>query len=308
GGGLWLTLGPRTQPETFAQAFFRGGSGLSPYALGSPVGDPGQRDLFTSIRAASDAHPATLLLSDFQRLDLDRARVFRRHAFDVSTGRDVSILLQAQGGDPVAIERKLGRGRVIVQAIPLGISWSTLPLCQAYVALLHEWLWYLGEPSLPRRNLSVGDAFSQTIPGLIDRATLQTPNGARTSLTPERLPGGNSRLRAALLRHPGDYAITCTPSTGTSTTFPFQVRRDARESDFTGLGDQDLAKIQEQAGFQIGNGLRNVANTASAPPPRHPLEGWFLKILPWVVLGEILLAGWMSQRRNRQWTAVSMGT
>ncbi|MBL9137142.1 MAG: BatA domain-containing protein, partial [Verrucomicrobiales bacterium] len=47
GGGLWLTLGPRTQPETFAQAFFRGGSGLSPYALGSPVGDPGQRDLFT---------------------------------------------------------------------------------------------------------------------------------------------------------------------------------------------------------------------------------------------------------------------
>jgi hypothetical protein len=249
-----------------------------------------------------------VLLSDFQRLDLDRARVFRRHTFDLTTGRDVSSLLQAQGGDPVAVERKLGRGRVIVQTIPLGIAWSTLPLCQAYVAMLHEWLWYLSEPSLPRRNLTVGDAFSQTIPGPLVRASLLSPDGSKSAVTPERLPGGATRLRVGHLRHPGAYAITGTPGDGPPMSLPFQVRRDARESDLAGLSDQDLARLESRSGFAVGSGLRNLGTAVTAPPPRHPLEGWFLSVLPWVILGEILLAGWTSRRRNRQWAAVSMGS
>jgi hypothetical protein len=89
---------------------------------------------------------------------LDRARIYRRVQFEAFSGKDVSILLQAQGGEPVVVERKLGRGRVLVQGVPLGVAWSTLPLCQAYVAMLHEWLWYLSEPGLPKRNLIVGES------------------------------------------------------------------------------------------------------------------------------------------------------
>src|SRR5204863_5458027 len=109
-------------------------------------------------RTSSETHPATALLSDFERLDLDRARLYRRHRFNPLSGKDVSVLMEVQHDDPVVVERKMERGRVLVQSIPLGISWSTLPLCQAYVAMLHEWLWYLAEPALPKHNLAVGEA------------------------------------------------------------------------------------------------------------------------------------------------------
>lgn len=307
GGGLWIALGPRTEPERFAELFHRGGAGLAPYALAVPVGDPSNRDQFTSIRAASDTHPATVLLADFQRLDLDRARVFRRHTFDTGTGRDVATLIQAQGGDPVVVERKLGRGRVLVQAIPLGISWSTLPLCQAYVAMLHEWLWYLSEPSLTRRNLAAGDAFIQTLSERPERATLELPNGTRSTLTLEPVPGG-SRLRVAAPRQPGLYHVTYPSGAGATATVPFQLRRDPRESNLAPLAEPDLARMQSDGGFQVGAGLQSLGTAANIAPPRHPLEGWFLGLLPCVILAEMALAGWTSQRRGRPSAAVSMGT
>src|SRR6185503_11884659 len=106
GGGVWLALGSRTDPAYFNDHLYRGGLGLAPMKLTEPVGDPNDREKFFNVRAASESHPATALLSDFQRLDLDRTRIYRRHQFDPLSGKDVSVLLQVQHGDPVVVERK----------------------------------------------------------------------------------------------------------------------------------------------------------------------------------------------------------
>ncbi|HKQ36470.1 MAG TPA: CARDB domain-containing protein, partial [Verrucomicrobiae bacterium] len=287
GGGVWVALGSRADVGQFNEQCYRGGLGLAPMKLMEAIGDPNDREKFFTVRAASEAHPATALLSDFQRLDLDRARIFRRFQFDPLSGKDVSVLLQVQHGDPVVVERKFGRGRVLVQSIPLGVSWSTLPLCQAYVAMLHEWLWYASEPGLPKRNLSPGEAIEEH---RIGQAQLTLPDHRTVDLKEQRY--ANTRL-------PGEYVLK-----GDSKVFSYHVQRTADESDLKPLSEPELKQL---ATNHIGvNGSIDAPLTAKSEPPRHPLERAFLVTLPFVLLGEMLLAAWSTQRRNLRIDPITM--
>jgi hypothetical protein len=302
GGGVWLALGSQTEERFYNDHFYRGGLGLAPLKLSAVVGDPNDREKFFSVRAASDAHPATALLADFQRLDLDRARVYRRHQFDPFSGKDVSILLQAQGGEPVVVERKLGRGRVLVQAIPLGVSWSTLPLCQAYVALLHEWLWYLSEPNLPKRNLAVGEALVEQAPKE-KTAELTLPDARSVELNASGSAPA-AQFRYVSTRLPGEYTLSA-KGTGPATATKFYVQRNPQESDLKTFSEAERAQLTALKEFQLNAGVNDVAS-GKVQVPKHPLEGWLLAALAFVLLGEIMLAGWTTHRRNLRVKPVTM--
>ena len=303
GGGVWLALGPQTDEKFFNDHFYRGGLGVAPLKLTAPVGDPNDREKFFTVRASSDSHPATVLLADFQRLDLDRARIYRRHQFDPSSGKDVSILLQAQGGEPVVVERKLGRGRVIVQAVPLGVSWSTLPLCQAYVAMLHEWFWYLSEPNLPKRNLAVGETLVEAAPNNNGVAELTLPDSRKLELPAS---GGttSAQFRYTTTRVPGEYVLQ---TKGTSSAAAkFYVQRNPQESDLKGFTEKDSEQLAAMKEFQLNAGLNAVGAAHQVQVPKHPLEGTLLTALACVLLGEIMLAGWTTHRRNLRVKPVTM--
>jgi hypothetical protein len=304
GGGVWVALGERTEDATFNGQFYRGGLGLSPAKLAGAVGDPNDRERFFTVRAASDAHPATVLLSDFQRLDLDRARIYRRHQFDLGSGKDISILLQAQGGEAVVIERKLGRGRVIVQGIPLGVSWSTLPLCQAYVAMIHEWLWYLSEPSLPKRNLAVGETLAEKAADGNRTAELIAPDG-QTHEVAASVVAGAAQFRYNATRLPGDYALR-DKNDEKGVKGRFYVQRTAGESDLTLFTDTDEQQIAAAGGVHLNAGLGAVTAKGNVQIPRHPLEGILLTVLAVVLVGEAAMAGWTTHRRTLRVEPVTM--
>jgi hypothetical protein len=307
GGGVWISLGEGIDPAYFNEHFHGGGRGLSPLKLTAPIGDAENREKFFTIRAASDSHPATKLLADLQRLDLDKVRVFRRHQFDVSSGRDVSVLLQVQHGDPVAVERKLDRGRVLVQSIPLGVSWSTLPLCQAYVAMLHEWLWYLAEPTLPRRNLAVGELLQESISTADAQAHLRLPDSRKVDL--QAVDEGNGgKLRFSSTRLPGEYLLQVPDANGQVKETKFLVQRNPEESTLTPLSESDREQMLATKVVQIGGGLGSVQSAGKVEAPRHPAEGWLLSALAFILMGEMILAGWLTQRRLRRLTPVAMQT
>jgi hypothetical protein len=305
GGGVWLALGNHTDSAFFNERFYRGGLGLAPLKLTEPVGDPNNHETFISMRAFSDAHPATTLLADFQRLDLDRVRVYRRHQFDPFSGKDVSTLLQGPGGEPIVVERKLGRGRVIVQGIPLGISWSTLPVCQVYVALLHEWLWYLSEPNLPKRNLAVGEALVEATTNKTSAAQLLLPSGG-TGDVPVSSTAGKSQLRYLATRWPGPYVLNVKDESGTNNVIKFHVQRDARESDLKLLTDADRQQLASAKEFRLSHGLDAAHSIGKIEIPKHPLEGWLLTVLAVILLGEIALAGWTTHQRQLRVKPVTM--
>jgi hypothetical protein len=304
GGGVWLALGSQTDQRFFNEQLYRGGLGLAPMKLLAPIGDPNDREKFFSVRAASDAHPATALLADFQRLDLDRARIYRRHQFDPFSGKDVSILLQAQGGEPVVIERKFGHGRVLVQGVPLGVSWSTLPLCQAYVAMLHEWFWYLSEPNLPKRNLAVGEALVESTANN-NTAELTLPDARKVELSAAGSAVG-AQFRYSATRLPGEYMLQAKGDGRTPTAAKFYVQRNPQESDLKALTEQDQQQLLAAKEFQWNANVNAIGAADKLQVPKHPLEGQLLTALACVLLGEIMLAGWMSQRRNLRVKPVTM--
>lgn len=305
GGGVWITLGDDTDEAAFNEQFHSGGLGLSPLKIKGAIGDANDREKFVAIRATSDTHPATALLADFQRLDLDRARVYRRQQFDPFSGKDVSVLLQSDQGDAVVVERKLGQGRVLVQAIPLGVSWSTLPLCQAYVALLHEWLWYLAEPSLPKRNLAVGESLIERASSAEASAELTLPD-ARTVRLAAGAAANGAHFRYSTTRWPGQYTLRDGEGR-TALSAKFNVARNPDESNLAPLSEADLEQLRAAKHFQLGGPLASHAATPQWQVPKHPLEGQLLAALAFALLGELMLAGWMTHRRNRRVQAVTMG-
>jgi hypothetical protein len=161
GGGLWVALGARTDVERFNQFFFADSDGLAPLPLDQIVDDSDSQKQKTTIDPFVATHPATTSLADTARLDIGKIAVSRRFRFASSpSGQNPSTLLSLTNGEPLAIEKLVGRGRVIVQAVPLRLDWSDLARSQAFVVIVQDWLNYLTQPRATRHNLTPGDPIS----------------------------------------------------------------------------------------------------------------------------------------------------
>jgi hypothetical protein len=293
GGGLWLALGEQTDVDSFNQLLFEAGAGLSPVALRQPLGDADNHEQFSLLVPPANEHPATALLADVQRLDIDRVRIYRRHEFGSAEG--VSVLLRAEGGAPLAVEKNLGRGRIIVQAVPLGLAWSNLPLCHSFVVMVHEWLWYLTEPSLVKRNLQPGEPLqvNRPVEASTGVASVETPAGWSAQVAGQE-EDGRLAFRYARTQFPGKYRL----SLDRSTQEEFLVSRDPEESNLTPLSETQIAAISEASG--LGFGPNPFYQPAGQKVPAQPraVATWLLLGLVLLMVTEAAAAFWFSRQRR----------
>ncbi|MBI1344875.1 hypothetical protein GC163_01150 [bacterium] len=289
GGGLWLATGPRTDIDRFNQQFFAEQQGLSPLPLDRIVDleeDDRQR---VTLNPQLSTHPAVVPLADQRKLDTGDVAVSRHFRFLTKTdGQDVSTLLSLTQGEPIVVERQWGRGRVIVQGIPLRWEWSDLVRSQAFVVLVQEWLSYLSEPQMTRYNLSPGEPLSFRVnDATATQATLQLPTKGEIELTADVLPHANL-FRTSRTLLPGDYALEFGLS---GDVVPFHVRRDERESNL-----QTLTAEQSQELTQLTTQPQTpdrIASTTTVADPVWPLL--------WVLLiGAMVLELWLSHHMSRQ--------
>ena len=301
GGGLWIALGDRTQAATFNDLFHADGEGLAPLPIGQVRGDPDDRDQFVGIVPPTMIHPATQLISDTERLDLDEAKIYCRHVMDSSAaGEGLSALLVAEGGEPLVVERWFGRGRVIVQAVPLDIRWSNLPLCHAFVPMVHEWLWYLIQPAATPRNVQIGDPLVLKLNNDAADETVQVkgPVGEPVELE-ATVDGDNRAYRFGETLVPGIYRFVVERADRSTTTWPYHVRCDPAESDLAPLRDQDRAELETSAGIHFVSDPLAYEATAEPQPLPKPIGMWLLAALVALILAELLAAAGMTWRRQR---------
>lgn len=297
GGGLWIALGPRTDAEAFNEFFFADGNGLAPLALDhiiseetTQAGSDGESKNTTIDPFVKD-HPATTALTDNERLDLGDVAVSRRFRFvPPPEEEDVSVLLRLTDGEPLAVEKYLGRGRVIVQSIPLRLQWSELARSQAFVVMVQDWLGYLAQPRGTRYNLAPGDPLTLRLPDAEPQnAMLTTPRGDEIELTPEAA-GDGVVFRSTRTMLPGDYSLEVGFS---GEEIPFHVNRGSRESHLAPLTTDDRELLAELAGLS-----RNTAGAGlSATNRREPLWPLLLMILIGLMVGELLLSGMLARER-----------
>lgn len=289
GGGLWAALGPRTDVREFNKLLYNNGDGLSPLAIDGVVDEPGDEGKRTTINPFQKTHPATAELADNERLDTGDVKVSRRFRFrKADSAGDATVLLDLTNGEPLAVERRVGRGRVIVQAVPLAMPWSELAVSQAFVVMVHDWLGYLAEPGGTRHNLQPGEAISLLTYDVEQaEATLATPAGDVT-VSGEPVEQGLEFYSTRTIL-PGDYSLEMGLS---GDAIPFHVARDAVESDLAALTSADRAFLAETAG--LGNG---AAPGVSVSIQRDPIWPALLLLLIGLIVGELLLSGAIARQR-----------
>ena len=291
GGGVWIALGPRTDIEMFNQHVFAHGDGLSPLAIDGIVAESNAQSS-PRLDAAQKDHPATRSLSDGRKLDTSDVRVRRRFRFvPPPRNEDVAALLSLTNGETLAVEKSMGRGRIIVLGIPLTLrDWSELAKSQAFVVMVQDWVSYLTQPQATQHNLMPGDPIAVQLPDTEHQeAFLKTPHGDQVVLTADSVSEGVVfRSNRTIL--PGDYVLQLGLS---GDTIPFHVQRNSRESNLAALTDDDHKLLAQTAGLSTGMmdaGLRGSSHS-------DPVWPFLLMLLIAFMSTELILAGMISRER-----------
>lgn len=306
GGGVWLALGESTDAVSFNRAFCRDGEGLSPVMIGEMAGNADSREEFVTIHPPAAEHPATMLLGDTQRLDIDEARIHRRFRLAPTAAvEQLSVLLESGYGEPIAVEKFTGRGRVIVQGFPLGLQWSNLPLCHVFVPMVHEWLWYLIQPSATPRNLEPNMPIAQRVSETNGDgpAVLETPDGTKLELRPSS-EGDAEVYRFTQTAFPGEYSLEFSPSDAPPSRFPFYVRREAAESDLTPLTTAQQTELAKHSPMHFVTDPLAWPADFRVVPRRTPVWTPLLVLVVMFLSLELAWIGWTTWRRFVAGTAV----
>lgn len=291
GGGLWVSLGPRTDAEMFNQYFFADGDGLSPLGVEGIVGESTSSQQSTTINPFLRDHPATAALADDDKVDTGDVRISRRFRFiPPPQGEQISVLLSLTNSEPMAVENYFGRGRVIVQSVPLKLQWSGLAQSTAFVVMVQDWLSYLTQPQATRHNLMPGDPIAVHLADSeFKDATLRTPHGDEIELTADA-SGEGSVFRTSRTILPGEYFLELGLS---GDEIPFHVERDPHESNLARLNADQQKQLANVA--DAGRNLRMEDGIGTAR--RNPVWHILLILLITFMTVELVLSGLISRER-----------
>jgi hypothetical protein len=271
---------------------------------GPTVGDASQDREFTALHPPGPGHPATGLLGDTARLDIQDARILRRwQLLPRQPDAKLSVLLETSRGEPVAVEHFVGRGRVIVQAFPLTRAWSNLTLCKLYVPYVQEWLRYLVQPAIPAHNLAINEPLVWRQPGGLDAAdaTLSVPLQEPITLAAEvERDGPVYRYFGTVF--PGDYLLGQTVATGTEPAaapgIPFYVQREPAESDLQAWSDELRTAFAAVPELRFTADALTWPSEVAAKPATAPAWNWLLWGLAALVAAELASICWFAWRKQ----------
>jgi len=306
GGSLLLFLGDRTDLSWWQRELEQRFPGLMP---GRVIG-MGGRAAGTSATGARISgqylHPAVSFFNDPRQGRLADAEFFSWYRLEPIASPAPSVILRLDSGDPLALEGRYGRGRVILIASPADTSWGNLPTQPSYLPLTQRLTTYLATGAEAGRALQPGEPLRVEFQDNAPEEIIVVDAAGAEHLVPVQIherstdggeaPGADVAIfeKTAL---PGLYtAIIQQQEDGSSETPSIQLSRrlfavnfPAAESDLTPLMAEDLAALAAEFGGRlVGNAEQYVALDGL----RRNGNEWWLPLL-WILLalliGEIFL-------------------
>jgi hypothetical protein len=293
GGSVLVALGDRGDAKSWNQQAFKAGRGWLPALVVEPVGN--ENDLVNAPKPlpASFTHPAFEIFKEPlpggfasawfpQRWKLDPAGGVNGQ--NGSAGVTVCTLTT---GEPLFVERGVGRGRCLLSAIPLDNTWRTnLHQLPDYVRLLHELAYHLAGAKAAERNLAAGQpiVFSPRPAEPPAAVTVHPPDAAPRVVPVDRWP-----LVFNDTKDPGAYKLV----TANGQTQYFAVRTDPRESVLTPNSPDDRKKVADAvAGLQYVTSLDDVETQRGSGPQTR--EIWWMLLL--IVIGILGMEVWYTRK------------
>jgi hypothetical protein len=254
GGGLLILPGDRVDPRVYNDQFFAGPrpstERLTPAAVGSWRGDPGQPEKFERLADFDASHPSMAPFRDPEARFLKSARYYRWFPLVVPERRDNAWrLAEFSDHTPALVESRFGDGLVMLAAFPANTRWSNLPLKPEFVPLILRLVSRLLPPpalQVPPVVEADGSATFTTATNWAPvSATVTDPGGRSRPMTFER---AGPRFAADIDRceQRGYYTVEVYGGDAArreTRTTSYAVNVAARESDFARLDQNRLREL-----------------------------------------------------------------
>ena len=252
----------------FAQRFpqqGRAGEGrILPARLGTLVDQPQLR-----LDPLGFKHPILQIFRAPGDAGLLTAPVLKYFKLQLPKDSSAQVVLATANGDPLLVEEKIGRGRVVLFATSADTSWSAMPLWPGFLPLVQEIVAYCLEGNAKLRNVQLGDPIAApATPAWANvPVTMQLPDG-RTQRAQWANPPATNLLQFANTTQSGIYtARFAAPIDG---SLLFAVNVDTVESDLARLSPGELqadvwpgAAVLPQSAWQ--NAAHSPLATSLAP-------------------------------------------
>ncbi len=260
GGGLAVFMGPQVSTSFYRQWSENGEFPVPLYRLdiASPVLDSGGALIL-------DDHPVFRVLLGEGNPFASQVRIqqFIRPTpgWEPEVDSNTRILARLADGQPLAVERSLGNGKMMVFLTSLAPIWNTWAMQPSFVVVLLELQVYLNRQNLPEPERVVGSPIEVDIdPSQKQRdVTFVVPdaNGQRQTLRRQAIPltpPTTTQQRATLgvdvrerlvgrTDRPGYYEAWQRGINGELTVQRYALNVDNRESDLSLLDNEALAKL-----------------------------------------------------------------
>jgi hypothetical protein len=331
GGGLLIVPGDKVIPTFYNGWMGDGGEPFVPAALAKRR-SLGDSPAHLGIKTFS--HPALELLKDPAQSDAERAIITALWGLDVDE-KDQAIRVggRMDTGDPLLVERKVGKGFVLMTAMALDRRESNLPSLKCFVPLVHELAYYLAAPAMAQTNVRPGAEFVMELPLKSPQAARKdgdraaqpplagqlvevlTPSDQRVVASVAGTPGG-LRIRFAGTFEPGLYHVVLPAKAadqyavppGDKRGLPFVVLNDAEESRLTPLSDAELENAGKHVNLFPARTTSDMAAAVADNVPGEEMWKYLALALLLALVAEVGLTRWIAlQRRMHLIETVSFG-
>lgn len=238
GGGLIVSLGRNVEPDVYNSVFRENGELLLPGEITVMAESPTEGSAGWSVAPPRSRHPLSAFL-DFLPRDMLDAGGFRK-AFRVKVAPGAQeILTFNENGLPLLLEKRLGRGSVLLFTSTVDREWTDFPvqpLCPILVQQMVSYLIRAGAMKQYRVGEPVFLPAGERTPG--STITLRGPNGKDSTV---KVVEQDGQTAAAADSSEGTGFYVLRGEDGREVSPPVAVNVDPSESD---------VKITDQAGLE----------------------------------------------------------
>ncbi|MCE9532396.1 MAG: VWA domain-containing protein [Planctomycetes bacterium] len=286
GGGVFVLLGDRSDPTNFNLISFREGESWLPARLVNPAGD--EKDLLKAAYPVGNSVEKTFLdlFKEAEPESFVRSSFSRWWKLDTTSGGGGSIVAELTTHDPLFIEKSVGKGRVLMAAVPFDDSWRTSFLqSHDFVRLCHECLFYLassrsGEVNLEPRQSLVFRPGEGEPPGGV---TIEPPEGPQRRVEVTQWPFIYDDTRET-----GVYKLR----TDSGFVQYFVVQPDSSESVLTACDDIErtaIAKLFSDGNFVYQNDRADLLKSIRQGEQDPDLWWLFLLLVIGLLVAELMV-------------------
>ena len=288
GGGLVLFAGSNVGPQSLNRGFSVGGSSLLPGEILPAVDPMGRAPRALQIDLALTGHPLARPLLDMPPELLSAIRI--QKWIHVRPSADAAPVLRLAGGEPLVLERRVGRGKVLLVTTAIDRDWSNLGINPAFPVLMQQAVTRLVRGP-HERPLTVPEPLVLPVPhaAVGQEVKVISPNGDEYAGRTE-MHDGEIVIQTAPLAVAGFYEVATA-----DTVLTVAANVDHAESDVKVMAPEEIESTMRDLPVRVIGGDRNVAGVVMQARTGRELWLWLLIGATALMAIEAIFARWSTK-------------